>query len=104
MKSAVRWRFVLGGLVALTVLGACGGGDPQLVLPPRPSEASTSLGAVTTTVAGGSPGTGAPAATAGAGATADPWTDATGNLVGTPSECGTLTLVSAQPGTDVVLA
>jgi hypothetical protein len=32
------------------------------------------------------------------------WTNATGNLANMPSECGNLTLVSAKPGSDMVIA
>jgi photosystem II stability/assembly factor-like uncharacterized protein len=32
------------------------------------------------------------------------WTNATGNLAGLESECGNLTLVSAKPGSDMVIA
>jgi len=61
--------------------------------------------------AGGSDGTGgAPARDSGplpgSDATAPPssWINATGNLAGMPSECGNLTLVSAEPTSSLVIA
>lgn len=109
-------------LVALAGLAGCGAKEPipivfDATLPSPPPASTTPLGsdlgdlpgfpAETTdpssdpapdTVAGGEPETSSPAPLTGA------WQNATANLAGMASECGNLTMVAAQPATDLVIA
>ena len=107
-------RFAAGVVAAgaVVALAGCGGGSDPLTLPTRDTDASvpaaettaapadtgagTTPGAVTTTV----PAAAVPTTIA-AGST---WEPAASNLEGTPSECGNLSLVAADPDRDVVVA
>ncbi|MET0147366.1 MAG: hypothetical protein ABW328_21670, partial [Ilumatobacteraceae bacterium] len=97
-SGAVTRQRLIAGLVIIALAG-CGGGGDDLVLPPRDTRPETTIPARTTTsTTAGTPGTTAPPVAS------TPWEPVTGNLAGLPSECGTVGIVSAQPGTDLVVA
>ena len=105
----MRWRRpIIGAIAAMAMVVAItgcggGGGSGNLVLPPRPSGPDTTALTLPPT----SPATTlAPGLTAASSAppVGAQWETVTGNLAGMPSECGTVGVVSGQPGTDLVVA
>lgn len=94
-----RQRLAIG-LVILALSGCGGGGGgSDLVLGPRDTSAETTLSPRTTT----STTSAVTPVTTAAGPTAS-WQQVTANLAGLTSECGTVPVVTAQPGTDLVIA
>lgn len=100
---------VVGGVAALVVvLAGCGESDP-LTLPPRETSVTTAEPASGDSVV---PATGAPGSSTSSSApvvattiaSATEWVPATANLAGMAAECGTLSIVTADPDRDVVIA
>ncbi len=94
-------------VVTATLLAACGGGSGK-TLAELTGGSGTGLSVTTTARSSPTtrPPTTTPPATTGATTTAVPtaWAPATGNLTGTTSECGNVSLVSARPDNDDVVA
>lgn len=116
--SSRRRNAVRGVLAAAALAGlaGCGAKEPIPItfdptVPSAPGETTDPLGSLGTvpdlpigTLAPVSaPDSGSVAATP-PPAVGTAWQNVTANLAGHPSECGNLTMVAAQPGTDVVLA
>jgi photosystem II stability/assembly factor-like uncharacterized protein len=106
-----RHRHTLAAIVAVgaLALAACGGGHRHLSLSDLtgPSAATSSTPTTTTVPADVSSSVttnGSAASSAPATGPAAAWTPATGNLAGMPSECGNISLVSARPDRDEVIA
>jgi photosystem II stability/assembly factor-like uncharacterized protein len=90
-RTTRRWLLTTCALVPpVLLLAACGKARPAIEYDGPVSTSTTSVALSTTTTA--------------AGPQLGPWVNATGNLAGTPSECGNMSFVSGRPGTNQVLA
>jgi photosystem II stability/assembly factor-like uncharacterized protein len=102
-------------VVAIVLLGACGGSKGRTLteltsattaagaIAGATSGSASSVTAATTTTTRPAPTTTAAEDSATSAPSAS-WVPATGNLTGMPSECGNISLVSARPDQDTVIA